>query len=287
MISKLLKRNTNIIVVILLIVIVTLLFVIFYKMNCKTSIKENFNDNTTTYFNMNEIQKITIDDILPSTEMLQGAIVPYYPPNGNLTNDIKEELKLKGFVVCNGHIFTYNGKSITIPDLRRKFLVGYGDNDGNETEEEPNEYAIGYEGGEEKVILTKEQCALPDHKHSGETSSNGGSHIHRFHVYYTSEDGQGTYDNRVASGKGNTEGSAEWKTNKHKDGKPHEDSGGKHDHSFITSNPFFEDDKNKKNRTVEAHENRPPYFALVYLYYLGDKIKNELKKGATISVSSN
>jgi hypothetical protein len=123
------------------------------------------------------------------------------------------------------------------------------------------------------------------YKHTGTTSKDG-AHHHKFWVYYRGEKDKGTYSNRVASGKGDDEGVAEWKTNKEDSDKPHPESEGKHRHSFTTSNPK-DNNGNNISRTVTPHENRPPYFALVYLYYLGDKIKNELKKGSTISVSSN
>lgn len=122
------------------------------------------------------------------------------------------------------------------PDLSGQFVVGYdpGDSDYNE---------VAKSGGMKTVTLTENQ--MPKHKHYG-TTGFGGSHTHTGTAVgpYTGSNISGGF-----KGGGNSFKNRSITIN----------TSGSHTHSFTT------DEKGKS----KPHENRPPYFVLAYIAYVG------------------
>jgi len=135
-----------------------------------------------------------------------------------------------GWQICNG----VNGT----PDLRSRFVVGAGSN-----------YSEGNTGGANSVALTTNQ--IPSHNHSGSTNA-AGSHSH--HTVRDQSDNDGSNSIAWYSSDGNYEeydlfshgSTANWgKTN----------STGSHWHTLNVDN----------KGGGQAHENRPPYYALAFI----------------------
>lgn len=172
-----------------------------------------------------------------------------------------------GYILCNGS----NGT----PDLRGQFIVGAG-----------GSYAVGDKGGANQVSLTKRQ--MPSHNHSGTTNSagshkhngsttNGGSHSHNYRDGYFIESGAAVQDRfdgygseRVGTSfsgsnsldQDNTHIWYKDRTTQPANSHKHNldmNNAGSHNHSFSTND----------QGDGEAHENRPPYFALAYLKWIG------------------
>jgi microcystin-dependent protein len=121
---------------------------------------------------------------------------------------------------------TKDGK--TTPDLRNRFIVGSG-----------GEYNNGWTGGQKSVTLTQSQ--MPSHNHTG-TTNNDGAHEHTANGSMnvaSGSDGVVVYVNAPASGR-------------HGVIYPR---GSEHQHAFTTN----------ATGGSQAHENRPPYYALAYL----------------------
>lgn len=151
-----------------------------------------------------------------------------------------------GYLLCDGT----NGT----PDLRSRFLVGAG-----------SDYNVGDTGGEHETNLTTAQ--LPPHNHNG-IATSGGQHSH----YVTIGQGGG----HTRHGHAN-EGSGTWKGGGG-NSSPNSTSvpgnvtyGGLHSHS-ATIAPNGE---HTHTLTIEntgggqPHENRPPYYALCFIKYVG------------------
>ena len=121
-----------------------------------------------------------------------------------------------------------NGSNGT-PDLRNRFLVGAGDS-----------YNLSDIGGAKEVTLTTVQ--MPSHTHSGSTNT-AGEHSHRFLV-------------RNGEGRGGDVASS-YATVGY-DNYPWPLSAGAHSHTI------------NLNYTggSQAHENRPPYYAVYYIMKL-------------------
>ena len=162
-----------------------------------------------------------------------------------------------GWTLCDGQ----NGT----PDLRDRFIVGAG-----------NEYEIGDIGGEKEVTLTEEQ--IPNHSHGSGTlsTSSAGSHSHGSGTLSTNSTGSHTHTYymrptssfvKVSSGDGaNVRPNSNTSTDTSSAGShSHSISGstsssGSHNHSISGSTANTGGD--------EAHENRPPYFALAFIMKL-------------------
>lgn len=116
------------------------------------------------------------------------------------------------------------------PDLRNRFIVGAGE-----------EYSVGATGGAKEVTLTEEQ--MPSHNHSRGTLgiSSAGSHSHS-----------------LDTGSGSSTDTGLMKSNS--SGSRSTSSAGSHSHS-ISGNTG-------SAGSGQAHENRPPYFALAFIMKL-------------------
>jgi microcystin-dependent protein len=136
-----------------------------------------------------------------------------------------------GWALCDGG----NGT----PDLRGRFIVGYNasDNDYN---------AIGDTGGEKTHTLTANE--MPAHNHNASTGA-AGDHGHTITIYSYEAAGVGTSNVGVVEGvtyKGERSDRAWTNTT------------GSHTHTVTIDNAGG----------GQAHENRPPYFALAYIMRL-------------------
>lgn len=143
-----------------------------------------------------------------------------------------------GWVLCNGT----NGT----PDLRNRFLVGAG-----------HTYNPGNVGGSDSVALNVNQ--VPAHNHSGSTSQAGnhqhwmeGEHAHGLSHRHRTIPGQTTVDMGFGGGSGADPNDKRWR------GHVNTNTVGNHAHSLSTSNTGGN----------QAHENRPPYYALAFIMKL-------------------
>lgn len=154
-----------------------------------------------------------------------------------------------GWALCNGSSGT--------PDLRSRFIVGAG-----------SDYTVGATGGANEVTLTTNH--IPGHTHtvsaSGTTASQG-SHTHTIndpghvHVYGPNEMLQNKIDGgRISSdgvnglgGLANTNSAATGITI---------NAAGAHTHTVTVSGT------SESTGGGQAHENRPPYYALAYIMKL-------------------
>ena len=158
----------------------------------------------------------------------QGAIIMW---SGNTAPD--------GWALCDGgsHPKEDGSGNVTVPNLKGRFVVGIGNNGSNT-------YTNGNTGGEDshKLLATE----LPSHTHSGTTGSDG-SHSHAYKdlsVYRTEVNGS-NFNNQGISGVPDLNRTT--------------DPAGSHTHTFTTDNGTG------GNLT---HENRPPYYALAFIYKL-------------------
>ncbi len=134
--------------------------------------------------------------------------------------------------ICDGEAGT--------PDLRDRFIVGAGAT-----------YAAGDTGGVSEVTLTVDQ--LPGHGHSfSGTTSTDGSHSH-------------TYDDRLwETTQSVTTGAWDAANDDFYAYGPYwTDSAGDHTHTFSGTTASV--------GGGNAHENRPPYYALTFIMHVGDR----------------
>jgi microcystin-dependent protein len=135
-----------------------------------------------------------------------------------------------GWALCNGG----NGT----PDLRQRFIVGAG---GNNPGVPGVGYAVNAVGGANEVTLNVSQ--MPSHTHTGSTDSDG-SHSHRLSGKPMSNINLQT--GNMCVGYHRSGGDA---TTNH---------AGSHSHSISLNN----------TGGSQAHENRPPYYALCFIMKL-------------------
>lgn len=139
-----------------------------------------------------------------------------------------------GWVLADGRSVTIDGATFTVPDLRNRFIVGAGQDGGTYTPGKDatagtGNYAPGATGGEDKHTLTVPELA--NHNHNLQVRfvlSGGPNSSSLWHA-----------ENSGLAGAGSTD----------KDGGP-------------TTNPITSSGSNN------AHENRPPYYALCFLFKL-------------------
>ena len=149
-----------------------------------------------------------------------------------------------GFVLCNG--------SNSTPDLRGKFVVGYHDGNGD--------YDVGDTGGAETVTLTEAQ--IPSHNHTFSSS-----HTHGSGSYSTNTTGSHNHTwQRQDVGINN--GYRPWpaSNNDCKSTTVNTGSNGNHSHTITgTSGSGTASGTTGNAGSGNAHENRPPYYALCYI----------------------
>lgn len=156
-----------------------------------------------------------------------------------VNNLAKKVMPIGGIIMWSGSLANIptgwalcNGANGT-PNLEDRFIVGAG-----------GSYNIGATGGSKDVTLNEAQ--IPAHKHSGTTSS-GGNHRHGYSIR---EDEYGSGNGASLSNtSGTNEGLRSFFT----------DYAGTHTHSFTTG----------EQGGGQAHENRPPYYALAFIMFKG------------------
>lgn len=172
----------------------------------------------------------------------QGSAIPGTVPVGSIviwSGTIDEALALAsaGWALCDGRLVTVNGVQRTTPDLRGRFIVGA--NSGTGTPSSGGVYAVNAVGGTGQVALTTQQ--MPAHSHKvfatagGENQTPVSSHPQR--PAYFEGNGVGNNVNFEYSVTTSTipPSSASF-------GSPSQETG-----------------------SGQAHENRPPYYALAYI----------------------
>lgn len=133
-----------------------------------------------------------------------------------------------GFVLCDGS----NGT----PDLRDRFIVGAG-----------SAYTVGNTGGVDNVTLTIAQ--MPSHNHSAWTDSQGD----HYHASMGENDPNSPFGIYAWGSYCGSRGGIDWDNNLHKTS-----TNGAHAHNVGIANAG----------NSQAHENRPPYYALYYIMKL-------------------
>ena len=184
-----------------------------------------------------------------------------------------------GWVLCDGQTYTVDGVSVTPPDLRNRFVVGAGSG-GN--------YNVGDTGGSDDVTLSGDE--MPSHDHgsssvsvsvnsSGLTVSSESDHTHGTGTL--GMDGQGAHNHNVRFYGGGTTGTV---PSLRFDGGGTVDfatvtpignhahtmsgstgSGGGHNHTISGSISGSGTLSMSGEGGGQAHENRPPYYALCYI----------------------
>lgn len=175
-----------------------------------------------------------------------GAIIAY---GGSAAPD--------GWLLCDGKTDLQNDKYAELrsvlqqnktPDLRSQFIVGAGTDAGN--------YKVGDRGGTETVVL--EEKHIPRHKHTGTTANEN---VIREEGYKLM--GRGTYKRDLAGGVKSTGAFTSLELNYYcaydsaceEPAKIENCIKREHAHSFSTA----------ESGGGQAHENRPPYYALTYI----------------------
>lgn len=155
-----------------------------------------------------------------------------------------------GWALCDGGSYAKMDGSgnITVPDLRGRFIVGY-----NNSDADYNNAATGTAktGGAKTVALTTGN--LPDHTHTGNTN-NDGAHQHTSQPKYLADNDDNDDTGYYVGESGGDDPQGQSGT--------HDitSSGSSHSHAFTTSGCT--------NCTGTAHENRPPYYTLAFIYKL-------------------
>lgn len=133
-----------------------------------------------------------------------------------------------GFVICDGS----NGT----PDLRNRFVVGAG-----------SDYTVGDTGGMASITLNTSQ--LPSHNHGISIDGNGD----HYHATMGENDANSPFGIYAWGSYCGSRGGIDWDNNLHKTS-----TNGWHSHSASIGNTGGN----------QAHENRPPYYALYYIMKL-------------------
>lgn len=169
----------------------------------------------------------------PSGQIPVGLIAMWSGESNNIPNS---------WALCDGN----NGT----PDLRDRFIVGAG-----------SSYSVGDTGGSDTVTLTAEQ--MPSHNHSGNvtlsglSTSSAGSHTHNFQ--FADDD---AYIFRYGLNDGRWDGIVVNDNPSYSKSPITIKSSGSHTHTISASNATATLTSNGNN---QAHENRPPYYALCFI----------------------
>ena len=184
-----------------------------------------------------------------------------------------------GWVLCDGQTYTVDGVSVTPPDLRNRFVVGAGSG-GN--------YNVGDTGGSDNVTLSGDEMPSHDHGSSSVSVSVDSSSLtvssepdHNHGTGTLAMDGQGAHNHNVRFYGGGTSGTV---PSLRFDGGGYVDfatltaignhahnmsgstgNGGGHNHSISGSISGSGTLSMSGEGGGQAHENRPPYYALCYI----------------------
>ena len=201
----------------------------------------------------------------------------------------------EGWGICNGSQYTYEGKTTQTPNLADRFIVAAGQS-----------YDIGATGGTNSVTLTVDQMPSHSHSHSLSTNSAGshshthslttnsaGSHSHSFnlttdtagqHIHQIYANNRGNYGGQL-DGLGAFRDDAEtllqdWQdTIRPAGAHTHNisgsiNSGGSHKHTVTGTIASSGSHSHTITGSIgstggnQAHENRPPYYALAFIMKL-------------------
>lgn len=150
-----------------------------------------------------------------------------------------------GWVLCDGRTYTAaDGTQITTPDLRDRFVVGAG-----------SAYSVGATGGAAQVTL--DIIHLPPHDHGGATGAWGGTtaeagaHSHRVGRNEYLGGPETVVPESLGTGRGDD--SLYYPTS----------TAGAHSHSIPSHTHAI-----ASQGGGQAHENRPPYYALAFIMKL-------------------
>jgi microcystin-dependent protein len=143
--------------------------------------------------------------------------------------------------LCDGRTYTApDGTQVTTPDLRNRFIVGAG-----------SEYSVGATGGEKYHTLTVSE--LPSHYHTVDppttNTTTDGAHSHSYSHVWTKPQ----YNGGLEDGANTTMYDEDWATS----------TNGYHYHKVDI--PEF---NSGSTGGGQAHENRPPYYALAFIMKL-------------------
>lgn len=197
-----------------------------------------------------------------------------------------------GWKICDG---TAHGSaalttllgSANAPDLRGKFVVGVGDSPDADT---PTVYARGDKGGAETVTLTAAQSGTTAHGHGTNvaTANETAEHTHGVSIQSGAMSGNQSHGHAMNSGTGASAFSSGWDG----EGSSFPRTNAVHsyvsatgnmsasnvDHSHLVSgntngrsaahSHTFTPSTSTAAAASAAHENRPPYYALIYIIKL-------------------
>ena len=231
------------------------------------------NPDSITVNNQGQITAITAGSA-PADAIPPGVIVMWSGSTSNVPS---------GWVLCDGTTYNTDGSAVNVPDLRGMFIVGSG-----------GDYTTGDTGGQESVTLSVNE--LPSHSHTVDSHQhNIGSHTHNVGNHSHNVSGSGSSSTVGAGGHTHTydaygDGGSNWRP-----GITFEAGGGvsyntgsvgDHSHNFSVSISGSTNDTgpgqtgNASGASGDAspgtnsiggsvgHENRPPYYALAYIYKL-------------------
>ncbi len=224
----------------------------FDNLNTYYTRRASFNGQTNTGYAIGDFTRLK--DLAAVTKELEYLKSGVFPGAIQMFSGAPEEIPT-GWKLCNGNgtFLSHTGQERNIPNLGNKFIVGVG-----------SEYQVNDTGGVKEVTLSEAQ--MPKHSHNGNTSEEGehnhsgststnGAHSHGYEKsvqgrgYATAADDYPLTGNQYATT--STTGNHSHSLNIN--------SNGKHTHSIST--------EQKGNN--QAHENRPPYYALCYIIFVG------------------
>ena len=154
--------------------------------------------------------------------------------------------QMQGWALCDGN------KKNGVPDLKGRFIVGWGKS-SNET----TNYKINDTGGEETHTLSKDE--MPGHSHGNKVDSAGKHRHFIFRKDVAARNPMTNNNNNAPAVQGTIGGYKEYVIG---------DSGRSDANSGRTTETGNHSHRINKEGGDKAHENRPPYHALVYIMKL-------------------